>query len=308
MIDLKKIIYFQAVAQYGSISEAARHLFIVQPALSRQIHDLETFLGVELFTRRSRGIELTPAGEQFLLDAPYILSTLEQARSNAKRAGGISEVLHIGIAPTYTWNPAITKIISLFQKKYKNIQLIIEPTLAVSQSEKLSEGVLDAGFMAWRTKADKTKIGIPLLKCRLLIACAAGGKIESIARKSLHGLQQENCIFFPREQSPEFYDFTFMQCAKANFEPKIMETVSDFNSALGLAASDLGYTIISSASRFNCPRNITLIEYPELAEIYDLEFVYRKPIQKESVNDLIRFISKFLNKNVRMEDTFYLNE
>ncbi|MDI9663092.1 LysR family transcriptional regulator [Acinetobacter baumannii] len=295
MIDLKKIIYFQYVAQYGSISEAARHLFIVQPALSRQIQELENYLGVTLFIRQAKGIELTPAGKQFLKDASHILFSLDQARSNAQRVAGIAEVIHIGIAPTYTWNPAVTQLLSAFQLAYPNIQLIIEPTLAISQSERLSDGSLDAGFMAWRPKADKTKISIPIMKCHLIIACAQGSRIEAIAKQSLHALEQENCIFFPREQSPEFFDFTFIQCEKLNFKPQMTKTVSDFNSALGLVSVGLGYTIISSASRFNCPQNITLFEYPELDHTYDLEFVYRTPLKKENMVCLIDFIKNNSN-------------
>ena len=115
-MDIKQIRYFQAIAQYGSISEAARHLFIVQPALSRQIKELERHLGARLFIRRQEGIELTKAGEQLLQDSSTILQALNLAITNVKRASGIKETLHIGIAPTYTWNPIVVGIIRDFCK------------------------------------------------------------------------------------------------------------------------------------------------------------------------------------------------
>lgn len=291
-LNIKQVRYFQAIAQYGSISEAARHLFIVQPALSRQMKELETSLGAVLFVRRQKGIELTKAGEQLLQHCPIILQTLDQAMTDVKRANGLKEILHLGTAPTYTWNPVILKIMREFCNEYPEIKLSLEPTLSVGQSERLAQGKLDAGFMAWRLQADLTKAGIPIMKCHLLIACSEDSDIINIAPDSLEALEKEKCLFFPREMSPEFYDFMLLECRKANFRPDIVECATDFNACLGMVSSGLGYTIISSASRFNCPSNIKLIEHPLLAGGYDLELAYRTPVHKEALQLLIDFVEK----------------
>lgn len=290
-MDIKQIRYFQAIAQYGSISEAARHLFIVQPALSRQIKELERHLGARLFIRRQKGIELTKAGERLLQDSSTILQALNLAITNVKRASGIKETLHIGIAPTYTWNPIVVGIIRDFCKCYPDINLSLEPTLAVGQSERLTTGTLDAGFMAWRLKADMTKEGIFLDKCRLLIACNFENNIFK-NKKDLHSLEQQKCLFFPREMSPEFYDFLFAECRKANFRPRLVTCATDFNACLGMVLSGLGYTFISSISRYNCPVGIRLDEHPSLSGQYDFEFVYRKTIRKEALQLLVDFLKK----------------
>ncbi|MHC5306956.1 LysR family transcriptional regulator [Bartonella sp. LJL80] len=290
-MDIKQIRYFQAIAQYGSISEASRHLFIVQPALSRQVKELERSLGVSLFLRRQKGIELTPAGEQLLKECPTILQALDQATTNVKRVSGLGETLHLGTAPTYTWNPVVLNVVRDFRHVHPQINLSLEPTLSIGQSERLAQGTLDAGFMAWRLQADPTKAGIPLMKCRLLIACSVDSDIAEMSLENLDALENEQCLFFPREMSPEFYDFMFLECRKANFRPHILECATDFNSCLGMASSGLGYTIISSASRYNCPANIKLIEHPMLSGSYDLEFAYRKPVHKEALQHLIDFVS-----------------
>ena len=66
-MELRHLRYFVAVAEAGSLTEAAQQrLHTSQPSLSRQIRDLESELGAQLLTRRARGIELTPAGRVFL--------------------------------------------------------------------------------------------------------------------------------------------------------------------------------------------------------------------------------------------------
>ncbi len=74
-MDIKRLHTFVAVAECGSVSEAARRLRIAQPALSRQIRSLEADLAVELLTRTGKGVTLTPAGERLF---PYALSLLRQ--------------------------------------------------------------------------------------------------------------------------------------------------------------------------------------------------------------------------------------
>ena len=85
-MELRHLRYFVAVAEAGSLTvAAARELHTSQPSLSRQIRDLEDEVGVQLLTRRARGIELTPAGRAFLEHARSVLSQVEAATESARR-------------------------------------------------------------------------------------------------------------------------------------------------------------------------------------------------------------------------------
>src|SRR3989441_11021082 len=86
-MELRHLRYFVAVADSGSLTLAAqRMLHTSQPSLSRQIRDLEDEVGTELLTRRARGIDLTPAGRAFLDHARSVLSQVEAAAQDARRA------------------------------------------------------------------------------------------------------------------------------------------------------------------------------------------------------------------------------
>ena len=86
MVDLKKLRYFIVVAEEGNIGRAAIKLNISQPPLTRQIHQLEDELGVELFERTPKGMDLTTAGSLFLIEAKNVLSLLEQATERTQRS------------------------------------------------------------------------------------------------------------------------------------------------------------------------------------------------------------------------------
>ncbi len=94
---LIQIEYFLAVVDHKSITQAAKHLYISQPALSKQMALLEEELGIKLMYRQSRGIALTEAGRQFETDCRAILSELENAKNRAIAIGEKeTQTLHIG--------------------------------------------------------------------------------------------------------------------------------------------------------------------------------------------------------------------
>src|ERR1700684_3753372 len=85
-MDLRHLRYFIAVAEMGSLTEAARRLYTSQPSLSRQIRDLEDEVGVELLSRSVRGVELTAAGKAFLDHARLALMQVDAAVDTARTA------------------------------------------------------------------------------------------------------------------------------------------------------------------------------------------------------------------------------
>ena len=92
-VSFSQVEYFVAVAEEGSLSRAARRLHVSQPPLTRQMHALEDELGVQLFTRSSRGMELLPAGQELLVHARKVLAAVElaiEATRGADRAPATS--------------------------------------------------------------------------------------------------------------------------------------------------------------------------------------------------------------------------
>lgn len=89
-------------------------------------------------------------------------------------------------------------------------------------------------------------------------------------------LRDEPFIWFPRERSPAYYDFLIHQCHAAGLTPNLVLIGTDVSTILGLVAAGMGYSLVSEASKYNCPTQAILHSHPELKTTYDVELVWRK--------------------------------
>src|SRR5215470_6851825 len=109
-MELRHLRYFVAVGDEQHFGRAADRLHVAQPALSRQIQDLEREMGFLLFDRLPRGVRLSAAGTLFLNDARRILQDVEEATRRAKRiALGKAGTLRIGIATAVSWHGMVAE-------------------------------------------------------------------------------------------------------------------------------------------------------------------------------------------------------
>jgi DNA-binding transcriptional LysR family regulator len=98
-LDMRKLRYFVAVAEELNFGRAAERLHIAQPVLSRQIRSFEGELGVQLFTRDSRGTELTIAGKQLLDDARFLLTEAKALQQRLSRVVDQTVTVRVGVMP-----------------------------------------------------------------------------------------------------------------------------------------------------------------------------------------------------------------
>src|SRR6266404_7872331 len=107
-MELRHLRYFLAIGEEQHYGRAARRLRVAQPALSRQIQDLEKKLGFTLFDRLPRGVRLSLAGQLFLEDARRILSEISDAAARAGRvASGRSGTLRVGFTENSCWRGVV---------------------------------------------------------------------------------------------------------------------------------------------------------------------------------------------------------
>ena len=163
-MELRHLRYFVAVAEEGSLTHAAEsRLHTAQPSLSRQIRDLELEVGVELFVRRSRGIELTDAGRVFLDHVRLALLQVDAAGDAARRAAQpakASFVLGFLTGHEVTWLPDALRIL---RDELPNIEVTISSQSSPELAGALLRGAVDVAFLRREDRAPGLAFKEPLV-------------------------------------------------------------------------------------------------------------------------------------------------
>ncbi|MBN3728217.1 LysR substrate-binding domain-containing protein [Burkholderia sp. Ac-20379] len=147
-MELRHLRYFIAVAETGSLTEAAeKRLHTSQPSLSRQIRDLEDQVGVALLSRSARGVELTEAGRAFIDHARLALAQVDAAVTAARRAALPPKprfALGFLTGQEMNW---LTDVMHLLREQFPNIEVTVTSDYSTELAAALSRGELDAAFM-----------------------------------------------------------------------------------------------------------------------------------------------------------------
>ena len=141
-MELRVLNYFVAVAQEGNMTRAARKLLISQPALSRQIAELEAELGVKLFSRKSRHLALTPAGHYLLEQAQEILDLTAKTKRNLTKASFISGDLTIAAGESLGMQ-RVMNVVSAIIKEHPSVKIHLLSGDYSYAERKLDNGTVD---------------------------------------------------------------------------------------------------------------------------------------------------------------------
>ena len=155
-MTLTQLEYTLAVAEYGNFTTASEKCFVTQPTLSMQVQKLEEELGVTIFNRSTKPLQVTDVGEKVLFQARKIVE--ESSRMNdviSEEKGIIGGTLKVGIIPTVS--PTLLPLfLNVFIKKHKNVELKIEEYNTDTLSKKLEDNTIDCAIAA--TPLNNSKI------------------------------------------------------------------------------------------------------------------------------------------------------
>jgi DNA-binding transcriptional LysR family regulator len=146
-VDTRLLRSFEAVAAEGNITRAAQRLFVSQPALTKQIKQLESQLGLQLFTRSRAGMALTAAGQALAEQAPVVLARWEQALREARAAGSrAARVLRVGFMSSAA-NEATQRIIAAFAARRPDWKLDLQQAAWSDATAGLASGDVDVALL-----------------------------------------------------------------------------------------------------------------------------------------------------------------
>ena len=241
-----------AIAEEQSFTRAAQRCFVVQSALSRQIKSLESELGVRLFARTSRKVEVTPAGEAFVKQARLCLQAAERAKASAAAAHGqIRGSLTIGVIPTVT-AVDIAAVLGAFRRSYPEVGVHVRTGGSDEFLRRIAAGELDVGFLGLTEGV--TPRGVQtreLSQERLVAVLSEGHRLAGRRRLRLKDLADEPFVDFPegssgREQSDLAFD-------RAGLRREVSLEVNTADLLTGLVRQGLGVALVAPSVAREAP-------------------------------------------------------
>lgn len=247
-MELRHLRYFVAVAEAENVSRAALKLHVSQPAISRQIHDLEDELGFALFERSAKSIKLTGAGKGFLTEARAVLQRAEEAVKTARAiATGAQGELHVGYAPSPTAR-ILPPALRAFQEQSPNVRVKLHDFSTDEMITGVREGKLQVAFLV-RPTAGMLR-GVKFEEISRDPICLAVAPKHPLARRravSLADVAAEPFLIYSRADYPEAYDDLERMFAHTKTKPRIAEEHDGVASLIAGVESGAGVALVAES-------------------------------------------------------------
>jgi DNA-binding transcriptional LysR family regulator len=254
-MELRHLRYFVTVAEELNVSRASARLRISQPAVSRQLRDLEEELGVELFSREKSKIKLTPAGEAFLAHARDLLRRSNDAAKEmaAFRPQAARKVTVGYIAPVLA--STLTPALRTFGQKNPNIEVVLREMSPGEQIKALRNGQIDLALAGnpWPELANEFEV-VVLKEIPFEAVLPDNHMLALRKRVGLAELSEETFIGFNEDQFPGRNDVLCAACQEAGFTPRLRYRVESLTALLAKVATGAGVTLT--------PREVGQLPHP----------------------------------------------
>ncbi|GLZ45419.1 LysR family transcriptional regulator [Actinomycetospora sp. NBRC 106375] len=256
-MELRHLRSFVVVAEELHFGRAAARLYVVQPALSKQIAALERELDVVLLERDRHGVALTTAGRALLEDARRVLAQADAAVGRAQAVGrGSTGTLRLGfIAPVlYDLLPGLLRP---FRARYPDVRLVLEEMHNREAVQGVLGGRVQVAFVRLPVSPEPDLRVRPVRSEGLAVAVPAGNALAGDdGPLSVEDLADQDLVLIGRAQEPELHDSYLALCAAHGFSPRVAHEVDRTHVAVGLVACGLGVALV--------PRSALRVAHPDV--------------------------------------------
>ena len=265
-MELRHLRYFTAVAENQSFRLAAERINVTQPAITRQIQDLEQMLGARLFDRTPQGVRLTVAGELFLRETRKSLDILESATRAVKLvASGLRGTLRLGVVENASWDGLVPDAFNRFQREAPEVSIHLAPMNTPEQVAEILNGTLDGGFIYTYGELPRALRVLPLAIGDVVAAVPRSWNLpedQPISARDLNGLP---VVCFPRQTYPAYYDMLVSACSEAGLTLNVVQEVPTEAAILSLVSAGMGAAIVNAANLGRPPARAQFLGFTDLS-------------------------------------------
>lgn len=250
-MELRHLRYFVAVAELENVSRAALRLHVSQPAVSRQIRDLEEELGVGLLVRSAKSVRLTDAGRSFLGDARSVLQRADLAVKNARAAAsGRNGELNVGYAPTPTAR-MLPLLLRAFQAEMPGVRVRLHDLSTEEMLSGLRKGSLQVALLVRPSKAMLRGLTfVDIARDPASVAVPPGHPFARQRSVSVRQLSAEPLVAYNRKLYPEYHRRLVDLFKSVGKRPRIVEEHE--GGASMVAAVEAGYGLALTTRSLGC--------------------------------------------------------
>lgn len=242
-MKLHLLRYFTVLAEELHFGRAAQRLAITQPPLSSAIKALEEELGVQLLSRSSKHVELTPAGAAFLEEARQILDRVARASSVAKAvAKGMRGRLEIGMTGSLVYRE-VPAIVQDFSAAAPGIEVVLREMSTAEQLDALLHGQLHAGFVNAAAVPPQLE-SLPLEDDEFVLCLPGSHPRAGQVEVDLRDLADESFVMFSREVSPANYDNVITIFSRVGIHPRTAHAARQWLTIVAMVAHGLGISLV----------------------------------------------------------------
>lgn len=277
-MELRHLRYFIAVAREENVTRAALKLHVSQPALSRQVRDLEEELGFVLLQRTAKSVRLTEAGRVFLVEAQAVLDRVREAVERARaKAGRIEGNLHLGYAPSPSVE-ILPRVLRKFQTGFQGVRVILHDLSAEEMIARLHEGKLDLALTARPPR--KSLRGLRFVEVARYPFCVAVSPRHALAGARSVGVERllaEPFLGYTRQDYPDYYaeiDSLYQACRR---KPTFLEEHDSVNGLIAGVEAGRGLAILPSCIEAMAGKRLRLIPLKPAATCLVVGVLVKEP-------------------------------
>ena len=247
-MDFRQFRYFVITADELHYARAAERLGVSQPALSQQVKALEKQLGVQLFARKNRRIELTEAGAAFLIEARATLEMADKSiRVAQDTARGEAGTIDIGYVGSVMYEMRFPRLLKAYCQRHPQVRLTLHERPILPQIEAVNQRQLDIAIVR-EPLPQQMPEGLEYftLSSQRLVAVLpidhALAKAQSIALSELAG---DDFLAFLDPEGVGLGHALRELCHDAGFEPRVAQRVSEIATLISLVAAGFGVSLMA---------------------------------------------------------------
>lgn len=248
-MEFHQLRYFVAAAELSSMSAAARAEHITQPALSRQIAQLETNLGVQLFLRAKQRIQLTEAGRFLLPKARQLLCDRATSEQQLREQFGKGKrTLRLGLLGPFL-DDLVAPVVRELRRKHRGLQVALFDLPPRAQLERLAAHELDAAVLANLEPQHRQRFTVRALsRHRFAAVLPEAHALAKRATVALGELRGDDWVSLSDAVFPGRREFLRAVCGAAGFEPRIVAEAESVALMLAAVAAGEGVAIVPKHS------------------------------------------------------------